>query len=66
MGFLPVRALHSETGLTSQTPQDSMNLISSARAAATNSGSKTAPKMSPRSWDPRAGTPVAPELSDCS
>eukprot|EP00969_Alexandrium_andersonii_P345228 15260771-Alexandrium_andersonii.AAC.1 len=38
MGLLPARARRSETGRTSQTPQDSANLISSARAAATSSG----------------------------
>eukprot|EP00969_Alexandrium_andersonii_P250610 11076375-Alexandrium_andersonii.AAC.1 len=35
MGFSPARERHSEIGRTSQTPQGSMNRISSERAAAT-------------------------------
>eukprot|EP00969_Alexandrium_andersonii_P105882 4671454-Alexandrium_andersonii.AAC.1 len=48
MGRFPARERHSETGRTSQTPQDSMDRISSKRSAATSSGGKTAPVMSSR------------------
>eukprot|EP00969_Alexandrium_andersonii_P264642 11696988-Alexandrium_andersonii.AAC.1 len=44
-----MRERHSEIGRTSQTPQDSMNRISSERAAATSSGGRTAPVTS--SWN---------------
>eukprot|EP00969_Alexandrium_andersonii_P242111 10693192-Alexandrium_andersonii.AAC.1 len=53
----------SETGLTSQKPQDSMNRISSERAAATSSGGRTAPVMSPRSCGAPLPAPWPPEHS---
>eukprot|EP00969_Alexandrium_andersonii_P192368 8497079-Alexandrium_andersonii.AAC.1 len=43
MGFLPARAKHSEIGRTPHMCQDSMNRISSARAAETSSESRNAP-----------------------
>eukprot|EP00969_Alexandrium_andersonii_P212856 9398954-Alexandrium_andersonii.AAC.1 len=43
MGLLPMRARHSATGRTSQTPRDSTKRISSERAAVTSSGDRAAP-----------------------
>eukprot|EP00969_Alexandrium_andersonii_P114219 5049241-Alexandrium_andersonii.AAC.1 len=57
MGRLPARATHSEIGRTSHTRQDSMNRISSERAAATSSASRPAPVMSSR-----YGCPPSPAL----
>eukprot|EP00969_Alexandrium_andersonii_P183040 8087627-Alexandrium_andersonii.AAC.1 len=63
MGRSPARERHSEIGRTSHACQDSMNRISSERAAATSSGSKTAPVMSSR----YGCTPVpALRSSECS
>eukprot|EP00969_Alexandrium_andersonii_P133099 5885914-Alexandrium_andersonii.AAC.1 len=57
MGRLPARARRSEIGRTLRACQDSTNRISSERAAATSSESRTAPVMSPR-----YGSPVDPAL----
>eukprot|EP00969_Alexandrium_andersonii_P279029 12332080-Alexandrium_andersonii.AAC.1 len=63
MGFFPARERHSEIGLTPQTPQDSMNRLSSERAAATSSGGRTAPVVSPRNCCAPLPVPWPPEHS---
>eukprot|EP00969_Alexandrium_andersonii_P035602 1559649-Alexandrium_andersonii.AAC.1 len=64
MGFLPARAKRSEIGRTPHTCQGSMNRISSARAAAASSESRTAPVISPRRGELPDSAPRPPECSD--
>eukprot|EP00969_Alexandrium_andersonii_P109377 4825365-Alexandrium_andersonii.AAC.1 len=64
MGFSPARAKHSEIGRTPRACQDSMNRISSSRAAAASSEPRTAPATSSRHGCPPDAAPRPPECSD--
>eukprot|EP00969_Alexandrium_andersonii_P120762 5339334-Alexandrium_andersonii.AAC.1 len=64
MGRSPARATRLEIGRTPHACQDSMDRISSERAAATSSGPRAAPAMSPWYGIPPGPTPQPSEHSD--